>query len=134
MEYILTVKKFRDALREGKFLGLKCNKCGAVTVPPRKVCSECTSEDMSVIELSRNGKVRTGTIIYIAPKGYPRPLTVVIVELAEGPWITANLLNWDMEKGNIMDIIGREGTIGYLDVPAHDFSAGEQLAVTFNLK
>jgi hypothetical protein len=134
MEYLLTVNKFRQGLREGKFLGLKCNQCGAYTVPPKKVCSECTSEDMNIKELSRDGKIMTGTVIYVPPKGYPMPTTVVLVELAEGPWVTANLINWNPEKETILEIIGREGSIGYQDVPAHDFSAGEQLALTFSLK
>jgi uncharacterized OB-fold protein len=134
MEYLLTVSKFREALREGKFLGLKCNQCGAYTVPPKKVCCECGSEDLSIKELNRNGKIMTGTVIYVTPKGYPTPTTVVLVELSDGPWVTANLINWNPEKETIMEIIGREGVIGYRDVPAHDFSAGEQLALTFSLK
>jgi len=134
MEYLLTVSKFREALREGKFLGLKCNQCGAYTVPPKKVCCECGSEDLSIEELNRNGKIITGTVIYVTPKGYPTPTTVVLVELSDGPWVTANLINWNPEKETIMEIIGREGVIGYRDVPAHDFSAGEQLALTFSLK
>lgn len=133
MEYTLTVNKFRKALREGKFLGLKCTKCGAYTVPPRKACSGCGSESMEVTELSRDGKIRTGTVIHVPPKGYPTPNIVVLVELAEGPWVTANLINWGPEKGSIMDLIGHKGKIDYKDVPAHEFSAGEQLALTFTL-
>ena len=64
MEYILTVKQFREALREGKFLGLKCKQCGAYTVPPRKVCSECQSEDMEIAELSRNGEIQIGLELF----------------------------------------------------------------------
>lgn len=134
MEYILTVNKFRQALREGRFLGLKCNQCGTHIVPPKKVCSECSSEDMEIVGLSRDGTIKTGTVIYVTPKGYPTPTVVVVVELAEGPWVTANLINWDPDKGSIMDLIGREGKIGYQDVGAHEFSAGEQLALTFALK
>ncbi len=36
MEYKLTAKMFAEALKEGKLLGLKCNKCGAYTVPPKR--------------------------------------------------------------------------------------------------
>ena len=133
MEYILTVNKFRQALREGRFLGLKCNECGAYIVPPKKVCSECKSENMGITEINREGTIKTGTVIYVPPKGYPNPTIVVLVELKEGPWVTANLINWKPEKEGIMDIIGRKGKIGYQDVPAHEFSAGEQLALTFAL-
>jgi len=88
---------------------------------------------MEPIELSGKGKIRTGTVIYVTPKGYPTPTTVIVVELDEGPWVTANLINWNPEKESIMDVIGREGKIDYQDVPAHEFSAGEQLALTFTL-
>ncbi|MDH5363732.1 MAG: zinc ribbon domain-containing protein, partial [Dehalococcoidia bacterium] len=43
MDYKLTFSTYRDALKEGKLLGLKCNQCGAYTAPPRKVCSKCGS-------------------------------------------------------------------------------------------
>ena len=133
MEYAFTVKKFRQALREGKFSGLKCNKCGTYVVPPKKVCTACNSEDMTITEINREGTIKTGTVIYVPPKGYPNPTIVVLVELTQGPWVTANLINWVPEKEGIMDIIGRKGKIGYQDVPAHEFSAGEQLALTFIL-
>lgn len=133
MEYLLSVKEFREALRNGKFLGLKCNKCGAYIVPPKKVCSECGTEDMEIVELSRDGKIKTGTVIHVTPKGYPNPTIVVIVELSEGSWVTANLINWEPKNEDIMDIIGREGKINYQEVSGHEFSAGEQLALTFTM-
>jgi len=133
MEYLLTVNKFRQALREGKFLGLKCNQCGTYIVPPKKVCTECKGEDMGITEIKREATVKTGTIIYVPPKGYPNPTIVVLVELAEGPWVTANLIGWNPEKESIMDIIGHKGRIDYQNVAAHEFSAGEQLALTFTL-
>ncbi|MBA7591322.1 hypothetical protein ES708_33475 [subsurface metagenome] len=85
MEYLLTSKKFAEALTEGKFLGLKCNQCGAYTVPPQKVCSECRSEDMEVVELSRKGKVRSFTVIHIPAEGFQAPYIVGLIELEEGP-------------------------------------------------
>jgi len=132
MEYMLTVNKFREALKEGKFLGLKCNQCGAYTVPPKKVCSECQSEDMEIVELSGNGEIQTFTVIHVTPQGIPSPIIVALVKLEEGPWITANLINFDPDKAS-MDLIGRKGKIGCKDVPGDEFSAGEQLAVTFSL-
>ena len=40
MEYKLTAKMFAEALKEGKQLGLKCNKSVAYTVPTKKLCME----------------------------------------------------------------------------------------------
>ncbi len=132
MEYILTSKKFTEALKEGKFLGLKCHQCGSYTAPPQKVCSQCHSEDMETVELSRQGKVRTFTVIHVAAEGYQAPYIVALIELAEGPWVTANIININPEKAT-MDIIGRQGEIDYQDVPADSFSGGERIALTFSL-
>lgn len=132
MEYILSTRKFRESLKEGKFLGLKCKQCGAYTAPPRKVCLECDSEDMEVVELSGNGKVKTFTVIYVPVKGYQAPYIVALVELEEGPWITVNIVNVDPDKAT-MDLIGRKGKVGYKEIPADEFSAGERMALTFEL-
>lgn len=46
------VKKFYTSLDEGKILGKRCKKCGAVQFPPRIVCNECGSMDQEWIEMS----------------------------------------------------------------------------------
>ena len=133
MEYILPYKKFKDALKEGKFLGLKCNQCGAYTVPPQKVCLECSSEDMKIVELSGKGEIQTFSVTYVPPEGFEAPYIVALVKLEEGPSITANIANVDPEKAT-MELIGRKGRVGYKDVPADKFSAGEQIALTINIE
>ena len=132
MEYILTSKKFAEALKEGKFLGLKCNQCGAYTVPPQKVCSQCRSENMEIVELSRNGEVQTFTVIYIPAEGFNAPYIVALIRLEEGPWVTASVINMNTEDAT-MELIGRKGKIGHKDVPADTFSGGERIALTFTL-
>ena len=137
MEYVLTFNGFRDALRDGKFLGLKCEDCGAYTVPPMKVCSNCTSENMKVFELSGNGELRTFSVVYVVAEGFESPCIVAEVELEEGPWVTTTLLNVKPDPKTMdlpMDIIGRKGKIGHRDVPANEFSAGERIALTFTLE
>jgi hypothetical protein len=133
MEYILTSSKFADALKEGKFLGLKCNRCGAYTVPPQKVCSQCNSEDMEVVELSRNSEVQTFTVIHIPAEGFKAPYIVALIKLEEGPWVTANIINMNPDDAT-MELIGQKGRIGYKDVPADTFSGGERIALTFTLE
>lgn len=132
MEYKLTSKGFIEGFKAGKFLGLKCRQCGAYTVPPQKVCSECQSEDMDVVELSRKGELKTFTVIYVGAEGFPAPYTVGLVELAEGPWVTANIIDFPPEKAT-MEIIGRKGRIDYKEVAADMFSGGERIAMTFKM-
>jgi uncharacterized OB-fold protein len=132
MEYKLTFNTFRDALKEGKLLGLKCNQCGAYTIPPKKVCSECGSEYMEVVSLSGKGEIQTFTVIYVPPEGFEAPFVVAMVKLVEGPWVMGNVegLNPDTVT---MDIIGRRVTIGYKQLPADKISGGERMALTFSL-
>ncbi len=132
MEYALNFDSFREGLREGKLLGLKCNDCGGYTAPPRKVCGECGSENMEVVSLSGRGEIQTFTVIHVAPEGFEPPFTVAMAKLEEGPWVMGNVEGIDPEKVS-MDLIGRRITVGYKDVPGDMLSAGDRIAMTFNL-
>lgn len=132
MEYLLTFEKFREGLRQGKLLGLKCNDCKTFTAPPQKVCSQCGSEKMEIVELSGRGVIQTFTVIYIVPEGFKPPLAVAVAALEEGPWVMGDIIGINPETVN-MDIIGKKITVGYQEVPADMFSAGGRIALTFKL-
>jgi uncharacterized OB-fold protein len=133
MEYLLTADKYADALRGGRFVGLKCHKCGEYTVPPQKVCSQCRSEDAEIVELSREGTVRSFTVIYTPVEGFKAPYIVALVELKEGPWVTTNIINFDPAKATMEKLIGHKGRIDYQEVPADMYSAGPRIALTFTV-
>ena len=132
MDYELTFKKYREGWREGKFLGLKCNQCQAYTVPPRKVCAECGSEDMEIVPLSGKGEIQTFTTVFVPPEGFEAPYVVAMAKLDEGPWVMGDVEGVDANNVT-MDIIGRRVSVGYKEVPADKISAGERLALVFNL-
>ena len=46
------VETFYNGLEEGKILGRKCTKCGAVEFPPVYACNECGCWDMEWVEIS----------------------------------------------------------------------------------
>jgi uncharacterized protein len=133
MKYILTSKQYMEGLKDGRFLGLKCNQCHSYTIPPMKVCSECGSEDIEVVELSRDGKVKTFTQIFVPAEGFQAPYIVALIELVEGPWVTVSMPDIKQEQVT-MDLIGRKGKIDYKDVPADMFSGGERIALSFTLE
>jgi uncharacterized OB-fold protein len=133
MDYKLTFNKYRDALKENRLLGLKCNQCEAYIAPPRKVCSECGSEDMEIISLSGKGEIQTFTVIFVPPEGFEAPFVVAMVKLDEGPWVMGNLEGIEPNSVN-MDIIGRRVTVGYKELPADKISAGERGALTFSIE
>ncbi len=132
MQYALTFKAYKEALRNDKLRGLKCQDCGIYIVPPKKVCPQCTGESLSVIELSGKGKIRTFTVIRTAPEGYVAPYVVCMVELDEGPWFMGNLSGIQADKVT-MDIIGKEVKMGSKVIPADLYSAGERVAPCFTL-
>ncbi|MFH1625852.1 MAG: Zn-ribbon domain-containing OB-fold protein [Pseudomonadota bacterium] len=132
MDYKLTFNKYKEALIGGKFLGLKCNKCGEFTVPPKKVCVACVSEDLEIVELAGKGEIKTYTVIRVPPEGFEAPYIVGMVELDEGPWVMGNLIDVDPDEAS-MDLMGKRVTIGHKVVKGDKFSAGDGVALTFKL-
>ena len=132
MDYVLTSNMYKQALKEGKLLGLKCKQCGKITAPANKVCIECGSEDLDIIELSGKGEIQTFTVIHVPPEGFEAPFVVAMAELDEGPWVMGNVEGIDPNKVT-MELIGRRVKIGHKVVPADEFSAGERVALTFSL-
>ncbi|MBE0480402.1 MAG: Zn-ribbon domain-containing OB-fold protein [Dehalococcoidia bacterium] len=131
MEYKLTSKMFAEGLKENKLLGLKCRKCGSFTAPPKKVCMECTSEDLDIVQLSGKGEVRTFTVIRVPPEGLDAPYVIGMVELDEGPWLMGNIVDVNPDKAS-MELIGTRVRAGHRVLPGDKFSAGEMVAVTFS--
>ena len=134
MEYKLTFKDFNEALKENKLLGLKCQSCGTITVPPKMVCRQCTSPDMEIVELNGAGKIRTFTTVYVASEGREDevPYTIVMVELDEGPWIMGNLGDIDPDQATT-ELIGKKVKMGHKVFAGDKYSAGEGASPLFSL-
>lgn len=133
MAYPLTHKQYYEGLKAGKLLGLKCRKCGAITVPPKVNCLQCSGADLEVTELSGLAEIKTFTVIRVAPEGLEAPYVVALAELDEGPWVMGNLEGVDAGKVT-MDIMGKKVRIGHKVVPPDIYSAGEGVAITFSLE
>ena len=87
------IKRYYDALGEGKLLAEKCDRCGAVTFPPTTACSACGSFEQRWSELSGRGK-----LLYVshgmAPPPNPRfndlaPYAYGHIRLEEGVFVQA---------------------------------------------
>lgn len=133
MAYPLTHREYYEGLKEGKLLGLKCNECGAITVPPKINCLSCSSTDLVKTELRSDAEIKTFTVIRVAPEGFASPYVVAMAELDEGPWLIGNLVDVDPDSVS-MDIIGKKVSIGHKVIPPANYTAGEGVAVTFTLK
>ena len=85
--------------------GVRCNSCGHIAPEARPMCSVCHSFDVEWHSFSGKATLNTFTCISIVPefmlkKGYGRdnPYCSGIVELAEGPRISARITGVDGNK------------------------------------
>ena len=67
----LAGEKFFLGLKEGKILGTRCPRCGAVWVPPSLYCPDCFEELTDWVEVSDEGTVFTFTVAHLGPDGKP---------------------------------------------------------------
>jgi len=97
---VFGIESFYKFVGEGKLMGAKCNKCGEVMLPPRPVCTNCYSKDLSWVELKGSGKLLTYTVIHIAPKQFEAyvPYPVGIVKLDEGPQLLGMIRDVELDK------------------------------------
>jgi uncharacterized OB-fold protein len=100
-----TAFSFNQYLKENKFMGSRCTRCGAVFLPPMTICAHCRATAMEWVELSGKGMLAGFTVIGSGPNfmlkagfGRDNPYVSGIVELAEGPKISARILGVDAKK------------------------------------
>ncbi len=106
-----THTSFAEFLAEGRLMGVRCRGCGALSAVPRPACSACRAEDLEWVQLCGRGIVEGFTVVHVPPTplaaaGYGRnnPYTSVVVRLAEGPWITAQLVGVDPKRPESMRV------------------------------
>jgi uncharacterized protein len=54
---------FKHLREHGRFLGIRCSKCGKVRVPPRRLCGPCFEEMDELVDLPLTGIIRAFTIV-----------------------------------------------------------------------
>lgn len=87
-----------EACDEGKVLIQRCKSCQTLRHPPRPMCGECQSMEWDSIESTLDGELFSFTQIHY-PKfpGYPYPLVVGVINLAEGTRLIANIVGCEPE-------------------------------------
>jgi uncharacterized OB-fold protein len=134
MEQKLYFNDYNEALKQNKILGLKCDTCGEITIPPKMVCRHCGSPDMQVVEVKSSGKIKTFTTVFVGSEGRESevPYIIVVVELEEGPWIMGNLDGIDPKTAS-MELIGKKVKMGNKVFTGDKYSAGEGATPLFSL-
>jgi len=122
------VTEFAQHLKDGRLMGSRCRKCGAVTFPPRADCGECLSPDFEFVEYSGKAVLHTYSRIDTAPTGFEDvvPYTIGVADLKE----SGRLLAWigDTIKDEEI-VIGME-----LQVVPQIFAESEEIKVYYSLE
>ena len=101
----------------------RCQRCGKVVYPTRRICPACRGEDWQTVNLSRKGKVITSTVIHVPPADFlmEAPYAMAIVETPEGARLMTQVVDCDpsdvqpgMEIALEFRLIRKEGSSGIL--------------------
>jgi len=112
-------------LREQRYRleGTSCDSCSQLHFPPRIVCTECRGRKLSKHRFAGKGTVYSYTIMYQTSSPYEPylPYVVALIDLEEGPRITAQLTDVASDEVKIgMDVemvirkISEEGDRGMI--------------------
>lgn len=100
-----TAHSFQHYLGQGKLKASRCLNCQRIYLPVRSLCPDCGGLDLEWVDLSGQAKLAAFTSVYIGPtfmneEGFSRqkPYLTGIVELEEGPRISARLLGLTPEE------------------------------------
>jgi uncharacterized OB-fold protein len=77
--------------------GARCEKCGTISFPARRVCPSCRGRKFTVVPLKPEGKVLTWTVIHVGPSSHKHevPYALAVVELADGVRTTCQIADLD---------------------------------------
>lgn len=94
-------------------VGEVCPHCQAKIFPPRDVCPECGEHAKDLHKFSGLGQVYSFTTVYDAPSGFEEnaPYTLALIQLDEGPMVTAQLTDVDtpaVEIGMPVEMVTRK--------------------------
>ena len=80
-----------------QLVGKVCEDCKEAIFPPRDLCPECGGDKCVPHMFTGRGKLYSVTTVYEAPSGHQEnaPYKLAIVELEEGPLVTAQLTDLD---------------------------------------
>ncbi len=82
-------------------VGTQCETCKTNFYPPRELCPKCRrGGKISEKKFAGVGKIVTYTRVHAAPSGYEKqvPYAVAIVQLEEGPMLTAQIVDYKTDE------------------------------------
>lgn len=91
---------FWNATRERRLVLPRCEDCGTVFWYPRRFCPQCSSRRIAWQEAAGTGTIYSFTIVRVGQGRFREctPYAVAVVELDEGPRLTTNVVDVDVES------------------------------------
>lgn len=92
---------WRKIPKRYNLVGSKCQDCGRIFFPPRKICPDCREVgSMEDFQLEGNGEIISYTQIHAPQEGYEEetPYIVGIIELDEGPRVTGQITETNSDE------------------------------------
>ncbi len=103
----MTVARFwREQKNRYNLLGTKCGNCNKIYFPPKQICKDChrkSIDKMDSVKLSGNGTIISYTVVHDSSENFKTliPYALAIIELDEGPRITAQIVDAPESKNDI---------------------------------
>lgn len=99
-------RAWREFEHRYTLVGTRCPSCNKVYFPPRDVCPTCHRESvgkMEKIKLKPEGTVYSFTVVHQDIPGFKeqKPYIIGIIEMVDGPKITAQIVDIDPAKVSI---------------------------------
>jgi uncharacterized protein len=97
---MLTQKQFFEKAAGGELAAVRCGRCGAVAIPPREFCQECSARAWQSAALSGEGTIASYTVIRVAPRGRADevPYAIAAVHMKEGPSLLGRVVDIPLER------------------------------------
>ena len=94
---------WREIQGRYNLVGNKCTNCGTYYFPKRDICPKCHRKSIGKMETVRfkgTGKVISWTVVHDPHPEYRdmRPYIMAIIELDEGPRLTAQIVDCEPEE------------------------------------
>ena len=101
-----SIATYQRHLGQHRLMASRCRDCGQMHLPPRPICPACHGRGMEWRQLQGEGTVIGATAIAVVPtamaaRGFGRnnPYVSAVIELKEGPTITARVQTADTSEG-----------------------------------
>lgn len=112
---------FQRHLNEHRLMAARETSSGKLYLPPRPLCPESRSTDMTWDVMSGRGTLLAFSVVHIVPTamqeaGYSRknPYCVGVVELEEGPRISGQILGVDVSHPESIEV-GTKVEVKFVD-------------------